>query len=203
MDTAYLHKGVIKSNLWHQCAICHKTYSHKSNLKRHIRGTHEHRTFKCAICDAPFKRKEYLVRHLRNVHPTGSPTCVANSFSSTSIAVQTRRTHLPKMAANVHRSTNTPSVRMIDSGTGNSTTLVDRATSPIRWGNLHHTPNQEPMIEEYHTSTGNFWDQTGCTADQTDLTSEESPLPPHLSDSVLQDFFQDLNSLELDFSDFH
>ena len=202
MDTANSFKGVIKSNLWHQCVICHKTYSHKSNLKRHIRGTHEHKTFKCGICDAPFKRKEYLVRHLRNVHPTGSPSSITSSFSSTSIAVQTKRTHLPKMAARVHQSTNTSTVRLTDRGTGNTTTLVDRATSPIRWGNLHHTPNHEPMIEEYHTSSGNFWDQTGSKAEKTDLTTEESPLPADLSDVVLLDFFQDLNSLELDFKDF-
>ena len=106
------------------------------------------------------------------------------------------------MATRVHQSVNTTTVKLVDQGTGSPTTLVDRATSPIQWGNLNHSPQPEPPVEGYFTKTGNQWDQAVTQARMAYPTIEENPIPADLSEVVLQDFFHDLNSLDPDFKDF-
>ena len=80
--------------------MCHKTYSHKCNLRRHINSSHMLKVYKCNICMKDFKRKEYLNRHCRNIHNTtaafqniadcidteSSPVLNNNDRSSTTLA---------------------------------------------------------------------------------------------------------------------
>ena len=54
--------------MWYTCFICHKTYAHKCNLKRHIDTSHMLRVHKCQHCNKEYKRREYLNRHLKTAH---------------------------------------------------------------------------------------------------------------------------------------
>ena len=199
----YIAKSTIKSNLWHQCAICHKTYSHKNNLKRHIRSFHENKTYNCAICDGTFKRKGYLKRHLMKQHPDVSPIKATKSFETISVSTQTRRTVLHKMAAVAHKHCNTSPRKFKEQGCGSPLISTSSSTSPILWGNLHLPPQPPAIVEEYHTrSISPVHQLSESVVEPTHLHMDEDPLPTDLSSLVVQDFFQDLDSLNLDFSDF-
>ena len=92
---------------------------------------------------------------------------------------------------------------MKEQGCGSPITLVSSSTSPILWGNLHLPPQPPVLVEEYHTSSGNQAHQLSESGvDTTYLQRDEDPLPPDLSNIVMNDFFQDLDSLNLDFSNF-
>ena len=54
--------------MWFTCSTCHKIYSHRSNLMRHIKSTHLNFRIKCNMCDQEFRRKEYLDRHMTHYH---------------------------------------------------------------------------------------------------------------------------------------
>ena len=54
--------------MWFTCYICHKTYSMKCNLRRHINSNHMDRTFNCSYCSKCFKRNDYLKRHIFKKH---------------------------------------------------------------------------------------------------------------------------------------
>ena len=54
--------------MWFTCSTCHKIYSHRSNLRRHIKSAHLNFRIKCHLCDQEFRRKEYLDRHLTHYH---------------------------------------------------------------------------------------------------------------------------------------
>ena len=56
--------------MWLTCHICHKVYTLKCNLRRHIKSSHMDKTYKCSVCDKEFKRNEYLKRHVTKKHPT-------------------------------------------------------------------------------------------------------------------------------------
>ena len=48
-----------------KCKFCHKEFSKKSKLNRHITETHLNvYAFTCTLCDKTFKRKSHLNRHL-------------------------------------------------------------------------------------------------------------------------------------------
>ena len=72
--------------MWYTCFICHKTYAHKCNLKRHIDTSHMLRVHKCQYCLKEYKRREYLNRHLKIAHKISSNT---NTFSNISYCVTT------------------------------------------------------------------------------------------------------------------
>ena len=59
---------VHNSKMWFTCSTCHKIYSHRSNLRRHIKSTHLNFRIKCNMCDQEFRRKEYLDRHMKQYH---------------------------------------------------------------------------------------------------------------------------------------
>ncbi|KAA8497162.1 Zinc finger and BTB domain-containing protein 14 [Porphyridium purpureum] len=51
------------------CAMCEKSFRHRSDLKRHFRTIHqnEHK-FVCDVCERPFKQKSHLQTHQRIIH---------------------------------------------------------------------------------------------------------------------------------------
>ena len=54
--------------MWFTCHQCHRTYTWKSNLRRHINSAHMDKNYKCDCCNKNFKRKEYLNRHMTKNH---------------------------------------------------------------------------------------------------------------------------------------
>ena len=54
--------------MWHTCTTCHKTYTLKCNLRRHINSAHMQRKFKSEYCTKAFSRKDYLNRHVKTKH---------------------------------------------------------------------------------------------------------------------------------------
>ena len=59
------------------CDICAKSFGNKSNLKRHIKSTHQPaEEFKCDSCKKSFVRKDVLKNHVKSVHekPTAAST---------------------------------------------------------------------------------------------------------------------------------
>ena len=50
------------------CHQCYRTYTLKSNLRRHINSAHMDKNYKCDRCNKIFKRKEYLNRHMTKNH---------------------------------------------------------------------------------------------------------------------------------------
>ena len=56
--------------MWLTCHICHKVYTLKCNLRRHIKSSHMDKKYKCSVCDKEFKRNEYLKRHVAKKHLT-------------------------------------------------------------------------------------------------------------------------------------
>ena len=66
----YTFCGFKPANMWFKCVICHQTYSHKCNLKRHMDTAQMHKVHRCNLCEKEFKRREYLTRHLKQAHKT-------------------------------------------------------------------------------------------------------------------------------------
>ena len=75
--------------MWYTCFVCHKTYSHKWNLKRHINTVHMFRAHKCHHCFKEYKRKDYLNRHLKRVHNSSGNS---NTFENIADCVTTENT---------------------------------------------------------------------------------------------------------------
>ena len=57
------------------CSYCQKTFSRRSNLKRHIEGMHHKRTHPCAQCTKVFKYPNSLQRHVRTIHENHTYDC--------------------------------------------------------------------------------------------------------------------------------
>ena len=203
MDNYVIPANSAKTNLWFECFVCHQKYTHRTNLRRHIRAAHDKKRYHCHHCNGEFKRKEYLRRHLEKCHP--SPSTASTSEAPTllsSIACQTKRGGLRRTCKLSHQGSNTDSIRTVDKKIGSPIQLVDRATSPVQWGNLNRPTSQAtPPVESYSTATGNFWETK--TVDNLVVIShkDESPLPEDLQNIPLheKDFFMGLNSLNLDF----
>ncbi len=47
-----------------ECSNCHKTYSNKSNLNKHLKKCELKITFSCEFCNAILSDKDSLKRHL-------------------------------------------------------------------------------------------------------------------------------------------
>ena len=153
----------INSNLWHKCIICNKIYTKRSNLKRHIKGTHQQQLHHCSKCDTSYKRKDYFVKHMKTCHPL-NPSAATEPVDTpifyTSVGSQTKkcRLHRSKTLTHTLSGPDRPT-RMTDQGTstGSVTPEVsyqDRACSPITWGNVT-TPVTKPVansLEEYFTA---------------------------------------------------
>ena len=75
--------------MWYTCFVCHKTYSHKWNLKRHSNTVHMFRVHKCHHCFKEYKRKDYLNRHLKKVHNSSDNS---NTFENIADCVTTENT---------------------------------------------------------------------------------------------------------------
>lgn len=54
-----------------RCQIenCGKSYAHKSDLRRHIRGVHDGKTFDCPFCESKYTQKPALRDHIKIWHP--------------------------------------------------------------------------------------------------------------------------------------
>ena len=126
------------NNTWFTCGVCHKNYSQKSNLRRHIRSVHDKFQVQCSIYGSLFKRKDYLNRHLKLVHPDQSiskSNATSPSSSSTdyiesiSRASQTKKCRLSSTKILVHMGTGTEPTINKDSAseTDPPPTTVDRA----------------------------------------------------------------------------
>ncbi|KAK7868426.1 hypothetical protein R5R35_005049 [Gryllus longicercus] len=50
---------------FHECSVCHKPFTHKSHLERHMRVHTGERPHECAICHKSFSQKSALYRHTR------------------------------------------------------------------------------------------------------------------------------------------
>lgn len=48
----------------HTCPICHKTFSIKANLERHLFVHSNHKTFECPVCSKRFSQPQTLKMHL-------------------------------------------------------------------------------------------------------------------------------------------
>ena len=68
MSTLLLVDNNYLVTMWFTCSTCHKTYSHRSNLRRHIKSAHLNYRISCKYCDVEFKRKGYLERHITSIH---------------------------------------------------------------------------------------------------------------------------------------
>ncbi|MFQ5822360.1 MAG: C2H2-type zinc finger protein [Candidatus Heimdallarchaeota archaeon] len=90
----------------HMCNYsgCHKTFTRKDNLQRHIREVHGPPTFQCSIpdCEQMFKRKADLKIHIRDTHSgTTSYQCNYPECSKS----YKHRSSLQKHIREVHNST--------------------------------------------------------------------------------------------------
>ena len=68
---------------------CDKTFSHETNLIRHIHGFHENRTFECEVCGFKTSRKETLKRQKTSKHGNANklnPISVHSTSSVTKVA---------------------------------------------------------------------------------------------------------------------
>jgi uncharacterized Zn-finger protein len=54
------------------CAICHRTFASRQNLKEHLHLHSAQKAFKCSICQRRFKQGSQLSLHKR-VHASGGP----------------------------------------------------------------------------------------------------------------------------------
>ena len=211
------------SNLWHKCVICGKTYGKRKNLMRHIRGTHDHVRYICKICNSEYKRKDYLIKHEKSCHPTSTQPPMpkdSESLYHTSVACQTKKCRLHKSKLLTHTSTGPDRPTLSDQCTTTDdnpqkVTFQDRGCSPVMWGNIS-TPTAQPPVSplmEYHTRS--VESQSSCQApvpipdlgDVSHLLSHTTEIPslegPVLSLEVKKnDFFVNLDSLDLDFSIF-
>merc|ERR1711951_284177 len=52
----------------YKCNKCEKQFSVRSNMKRHIRSTHEGINYPCNICNQAFTSKFNVDRHIKTSH---------------------------------------------------------------------------------------------------------------------------------------
>ncbi|XP_065224302.1 zinc finger protein 224-like [Planococcus citri] len=52
------------------CDVCHRNFSRRQHLKRHLILHEASKQFKCSKCDRPFTRTDHLKRHMLRVHVT-------------------------------------------------------------------------------------------------------------------------------------
>ena len=52
----------------YSCNQCNKTFSHETNLIRHIHGFHENKILECEVCGFKTSRKDSLKRHKNSKH---------------------------------------------------------------------------------------------------------------------------------------
>jgi len=76
-------KHDITTETIYSCQECGKTFSKMSNLKTHIRSSHEGVTFDCDKCDKKFKHKHTLVQHLRKHEKSLAEDSSSNSTTTT------------------------------------------------------------------------------------------------------------------------
>ncbi|ELU11682.1 hypothetical protein CAPTEDRAFT_226358 [Capitella teleta] len=51
-----------------ECNVCHKRFSHRTSLQRHLRLHDDRKTFKCSFCSHSCKDVSNLRKHERNMH---------------------------------------------------------------------------------------------------------------------------------------
>ena len=200
---------------WFTCAICHKHYSLKNNLKRHIRSCHQDIRHHCKLCPSVFKRKEYLLRHMKNLHQDEDSNQAQAPVPSTSTACfvstgsQTKKTRLAKTPSTRHTGTGTPPVFQKDKATNTDnidSQVMDRGTSPIMWGNLRASPqvieNQQHTVEEYHTSPPDWTSDLQGVEEyftQAGRHSNNTPADSNLeSSTMIEDIFNDNQIIDFD-----
>ena len=157
--------------MWFKCAICHKTYSHKANLKRHLDGTHMQKSHRCNLCTKEFKRRDYLTRHLRQAHKTSSNSVTFQQIADCVTTDQSPQAHYP------------PALTHLDEMDDFLDSLDDSTTTATQSSTSLGTSSQAPPS----TSTSII---SVCT--QTDLCS----LPPlrnprHIGINTTPTFYKD------------
>ena len=167
---------------WYTCVICHKMYTHKSNLKRHIRSAHEDIRHHCEWCPNVYKRRNGLTRHIKSAHPekeVHSPAVCSTPKQLRSIRTQTDLCKLATTPIVCHTGTNTRPYFSKDKCVGTSTSSCSRATSPIEWG-CHSKEDQ--LLEQATQSTAAY--TTAQPDDWTlDLSSVEEYFTTHCAPS--------------------
>ena len=141
--------------MWFQCAICHQTYSHKCNLKRHLDTVHLHKVHRCNLCDKEFKRKEYLTRHLKQSHNTSSNS---RTFSQIADCVSTEQSPVT------------------DSFSTSATYDLDDVDSFL--SNLGDFPNESSLTDAGFSSSTSAPSTSSCPAVSVCSQTDICALPP-------------------------
>ena len=188
-------------NAWHECVFCHKLYTKRTNLKRHVKSQHQKLTFNCPYCESTFKRKDYLSRHIRTIHiEVSSPsTSTEPCFTTANTASQTKKCKLAKAVKVCHFGTSTERTSLKDQSVNTdqpeTATTVERACSPIQWGNLERprTAQSPSHLAEYFTASSPAeWDPTDFNnhllvdSDSTDAVQISQPSPPEVAEPVTE-----------------
>ena len=166
---------------WVTCVICHKMYTHKTNLKRHIKSAHENIRHHCQWCPSIFKRREYMTRHIRTTHPEKMESSSSSPHSSGPLRSTSTQTELCRLATTPsvqHIGTNTKPCLSKDKSVGTTVRTAEQATSPVEWG-CH---SREAQLQEettqatasYKTATADDWTQDLSTVEEY-FTSHCSP----------------------------
>ena len=68
----------------YSCNQCNKTFSHETNLMRHIQGFHENKILECEVCGFKTPRKDTLKSHKVAKHGNANkPNLISINSSST------------------------------------------------------------------------------------------------------------------------
>lgn len=84
------------------CKFCHKLFSHRSNVLKHVRAVHKKVRYQCPQCMKIFNQEQTLKNHIKTVHEGMQHKCDLCDKSYNYIA------HLKRHIESAHRTSNSP-----------------------------------------------------------------------------------------------